>query len=38
MRLRLVPEITNWDFFSRSKLWLGISAVMVVIAFGSFLV
>ncbi|SDO70806.1 preprotein translocase subunit SecF [Lutimaribacter pacificus] len=37
MRLRLVPQDTNWDFFKRSKLWLGISAVMVVVALGSFL-
>ncbi|MCF3596087.1 protein translocase subunit SecF [Rhodobacteraceae bacterium LMO-12] len=37
MRLRLVPQETNWNFFSRSKLWLGISAVMMVVAFGSFL-
>ncbi|MFZ7089569.1 protein translocase subunit SecF [Primorskyibacter sp. 2E233] len=38
MRLRLVPEVTNWDFFSRSRMWLGISAVMMVLAFGSFMV
>jgi len=37
MRLRLVPQETKWDFFSRSKLWLGISAVLVVAAFVSFL-
>ncbi|MDA7426564.1 protein translocase subunit SecF [Thalassococcus lentus] len=37
MRLRLVPEKTNWDFFSRSKLWLGISALLVLVAFGSFM-
>ena len=37
MRMRLVPEITNWDFFGRSKLWLGISALMMVVAFVSFL-
>ncbi|MFW2542601.1 protein translocase subunit SecF [Primorskyibacter sp. 2E107] len=37
MRLRLVPESTNWDFFSRSKLWLGISLFMMVLAFGSFM-
>ncbi|SMC42146.1 protein translocase subunit SecF [Primorskyibacter flagellatus] len=36
MRLRLVPETTNWDFFSRSKLWLGISAFMIVLALISF--
>ena len=36
MRLRLVPETTNWDFFSRPKLWLGISVVMIVLAMLSF--
>ncbi|PWG18318.1 protein translocase subunit SecD [Salibaculum griseiflavum] len=35
--LRLVKEDTSWDFFSRSKLWLGISSVLVVVAFVSFL-
>ncbi|MFQ6547753.1 protein translocase subunit SecF [Aestuariibius sp. 2305UL40-4] len=38
MRLRLVPKETSWDFFSRSKLWLGISALMMVAAFVSFLI
>ncbi|MFQ6552788.1 protein translocase subunit SecF [Aestuariibius insulae] len=38
MRLRLVPKDTTWDFFSRSKLWLGISAFMMVVAFISFLI
>lgn len=38
MRLKLVRDNTSFDFFSRAKLWLGISAVMVVVAFGSFLV
>ena len=37
MRLRLVKESTNIDFFSRARLWLGISAVLVVLAVGSFL-
>ena len=36
MRLRLVPQDTNWDFFERYKLWLGISAFMMVVAFVSF--
>ena len=36
MRLKLVPSETNFDFFSRWKLWLGISAVMIVIGFASF--
>ncbi|RZW05339.1 MAG: protein translocase subunit SecF [Rhodobacteraceae bacterium] len=38
MRLRLVPEKTEWDFFRRERLWLGISAVLIVLAFGSFLI
>ncbi|MDW4496714.1 protein translocase subunit SecF [Sulfitobacter sp. D35] len=38
MRLRLVKDETSFDFFSRWKLWLGISAVMMVVAFGSFMV
>lgn len=37
MRLRLVKQNTNFDFFSRWKMWLGISAVMMVVAFGSFM-
>lgn len=37
MRLRLVPENTSWDFFGRPKLWLGLSALLMVLAFGSFL-
>ena len=37
MRLKLVRENTNFDFFSRWKLWLGISALMMMIAFGSYL-
>jgi preprotein translocase subunit SecF len=36
MRLKLVPEKTNWDFFSRSKLWLGFSLALVLISLGSF--
>ncbi|MEP3441747.1 MAG: protein translocase subunit SecF [Sulfitobacter sp.] len=38
MRLRLVKQDTNFDFFSRWKLWLGISAIMVIVASASFLV
>ena len=38
MRLRLVPQQTSFDFFKRWKLWLGISALMMVVAFGSFMV
>ena len=37
MRLKLVPQNTSFDFFSRWKVWLGISALMMVLAFGSFL-
>lgn len=34
--LRLVPQDTAIDFFSRWKLWLGISGVMILVAIGSF--
>jgi preprotein translocase subunit SecD len=34
--LRLVPQETSIDFFSRWKLWLGISGVMILVALGSF--
>jgi len=37
MRLKLVPQNTSFDFFSRWKLWLGISGLMMVIAFTSFM-
>ena len=37
MRLRLVPKNTNWDFFSQSKLWLGISALLLIGSLVSFL-
>lgn len=38
MRLRLVREKTSIDFFSKARLWLGISMVMMVVAFVSFLI
>ena len=38
MRLRLVRENTSFDFFSRARIWLGISMIAMVIAFASFLV
>ncbi len=38
MRLKLVRENTNFDFFSRWKMWLGISGLMMLVAFGSFMV
>ena len=37
MRLKLVRDDTTFDFFGRTKLWLGISGVMMVIAFISFI-
>ncbi|MFD1157990.1 protein translocase subunit SecD [Roseovarius aestuarii] len=36
--LRLVPQETKWDFFRRWRVSLGISAFLIVIAFGSFVV
>jgi preprotein translocase subunit SecF len=38
MRLRLVRENTSIDFFSRARIWLGISMIAMVIAFASFLI
>jgi len=38
MRLKLVPANTNWDFFARPTLSLGISGVLMVLALVSFLV
>ena len=38
MRLRLVRENTTIDFFSKARIWLGISMVAMVIAFASFLI
>jgi len=37
MRLRIVKQNTNFDFFQRWKLWLGLSGIMMVVAFASFL-
>jgi len=37
MRLRIVKQNTNFDFFQRWKLWLGLSGLMMVVAFVSFL-
>jgi len=36
MRLRLVPKNTSFDFFRHWKLWLGFSAVMMIVAMVSF--
>jgi preprotein translocase subunit SecF len=38
MRLRLVPSNTNWDFFSKWRLWLGLSALLILISLASFLI
>ncbi|MDO6589773.1 protein translocase subunit SecF [Loktanella sp. D2R18] len=38
MRLKLVRENINIDFFSKARIWLGISLVMMVVALGSFLI
>ncbi|KJZ20368.1 protein translocase subunit SecF [Loktanella sp. S4079] len=38
MRLKLVRENTSVDFFSKARIWLGISLVMMVVALGSFLI
>ncbi len=38
MRLRLFKQAPNFDYFSRWKLWLGISALMMVVAAASFLI
>ena len=37
MRLRLFKQAPNFDYFTRWKLWLGISGVMMVVALVSFL-
>lgn len=37
MRLRLFKDDSSFDFFKRWKLWLGISGLMMVVAFGSFM-
>jgi len=37
MRLKLVKQSTTFDFFGRWKIWLGISTVMMVLAFASFI-
>ena len=37
MRLRLVPQNTSYDFFSRSKMFLGLSAFLMLASIMSFL-
>ena len=36
MRLRLIRQDTSFDFFSRWKMWLGISVVLILLGFASF--
>ncbi|MEP1352769.1 MAG: protein translocase subunit SecF [Tateyamaria sp.] len=36
MRLKLIKQGTTYDFFSRWKIWLGISALLVILGFVSF--
>lgn len=38
MRLKLVPQGTNWDFFSKSKITLGLSVLLILIGFASFMI
>ena len=38
MRLKLVPKNTSWEFFARSKLWIGMSIVLVVLSLLSFFI
>ena len=38
MRLKLVPKNTSWEFFARSKLWIGVSIVLVVLSLLSFFI
>ena len=38
MRLKLVPKNTSWEFFARSKLWIGISIVLVILSLLSFFI
>ncbi|MDG2403748.1 MAG: protein translocase subunit SecF [Paracoccaceae bacterium] len=37
MRLRMVPKDTSYDFFSRAKLWLGFSGLLMITSVVSFL-
>ena len=38
MRLKLIRENTSVDFFSKARIWLGISMVMMIVAFLSFMI
>lgn len=37
MRLKLVPQETNFDFFSKIRLWVGLSLIFLVLSLGSVL-
>ncbi len=36
MRLKLVPKETSFDFFRQWKMWLGFSALLILLSAGSF--
>lgn len=38
MRLRLVPKETNWDFFGKTQISLGFSALMIVASIAFFFI
>ncbi|MFT5066104.1 MAG: preprotein translocase subunit SecF [Yoonia sp.] len=38
MRLKLIRDNTSIDFFSKARIWLGISLIMMVVAFASFMI
>ncbi|MEP1539205.1 MAG: protein translocase subunit SecF [Paracoccaceae bacterium] len=38
MRLRLIKHGTTFDFFGRWKIWLGLSALLIVVGFASFMI
>ena len=38
MRLKLVQKNTSWNFFSRSKVWIVLSIILVVLSLISFFV
>ena len=37
MRLKLVPQETSFDFFSKIRLWVGLSLIFLVLSLGSVL-
>ena len=38
MRLKLVRENTSIDFFSKARIWLGVSMILMVVAAASFMI